>query len=248
MKICGYMSFFDESPHWLATAVAGMARLCDVIVAHDGAYALYPGARARSHPHQSEAVLGAAEAADVACLLYQPRDVYWGNEIEKRNQGLRFAGALLEPDEDWLLVFDADFHVLRVNPEVIRHELGETELDVATYTILDGKDLMADPGMERAAKEMDISTEWTTRTRDIYRWTPSLTIGPTHYGYSRWDNGKRRWLRGPWEGVEDAHELEANLVVYHRREDRAKVRLAGADGYRINRQNAGIEKIEEMVP
>lgn len=245
MRIAGYLSWYDESPHWLATAVSGMARLCDLIVAHDGAYQLFPSARHRSHPQQAEAILQAAEAADAACLIYRPNELgggSGGNEVEKRSLGLKLVGSLLEPDVDWLLVFDGDFHVMQMREELIRARLAETEHDVATYTVLDGKDLLAIPALEKFAREKWADTEWTIRTRDIYRWTPSLTIGPQHWAYARTDDGVKRWLRGPWDDrLEAALDLGPDLVVYHRNQDRTQVRSHAADVYYQRRAATGLE-------
>lgn len=248
MKVVGYLSYYDESPHWLATAVAGMARVCDVIIGHDGAYALYPGARARSHPQQAEAIMLAAEAAGAGCLVYRPQDVYRGNEVEKRQQGLKFAAGVLE-EGDWLLIFDADFHVLQVKPEIVRAKLEDTKLDVATYTILDGKDLLADEALARFAREKWADTEWTLRTRDIYRWHPTLEIGPTHWSYSHRREGTRTWLRGPWDSKNvEALNLDADLVVYHRTQDRAQVRKHAADVYYQRRTEMNLEYAPEVAP
>lgn len=228
----------------LATCVSGIARVADLIIAHDGAYALYPTARPRSHPDQAEAILRAAEATDVACMIYRPSEVYYENEVGKRNDGLRFCRALLESNEDWLFVIDADFHVLRCEPERVREELSQTPYDVATYTILDGGDWMAEEARSKLATQIAMSTEWTIKTRDAYRWTPSLEIGPTHYHYSRWDNGEQRWMRGPLtaaDGLEDAHDLGSALAVYHRRADRPLVRQQAADVYYERRVEYGIE-------
>lgn len=244
MKLAAYISWYDESPSLLATTVAGAARFCDLIIAHDGAYALFPSARPRSHPDQSEAVIRAAEAAGVACVLHRPSDIYHGNEVEKRNVGLDIARAFLEPDEDWLFIIDADYHVLRCEPERIRAELTETPYDVATYVILDGGDWMAEEDRSKLAASYPMSTEWTVRTTDAYRWTPSLRVGPTHYHYSRWDNGHQRWLRGPLsveDGLEESHDLDSALAVYHRRNDRPQVRKDAAKVYYDRRIELGIE-------
>lgn len=238
------LSWYDEPPSMLATAVAGIARVADIIVAHDGAYALYPGARPRSHPDQAEAILRAADAAEVGCLLYRPQDIYRSNEVGKRNEGLRVAGALLEPDVDWLVIYDADFHVLRVEPELVRAQLAETEHDVASYTLLDGQDWMALPSTAVQARGIDMDTEWTIRTRDIYRWTPTLRVGPTHYSYSRLRDGERIWLRGPQLDLEPCLDLNSALAVYHRRDERPLVRRRAAEGYYNLRQEYAIEHVE----
>jgi len=245
VKIVGLLSWFDESPSWVAAAITGFARICDTIVAQDGAYALFPGARPCSHPDQAEAAVLAAEAAGVGLTLHRPNDVYWGNEVEKRNHGLRMAAAHLTPGEDWLIVFDADFHMLRCNPEMIRYDLENTDLHVATYVLLDGMDYMANEKLALLANRDDLSTEWTSRTRDIYRWNPTVTVGPAHWHYSAVIDGEPTWLRGPWaERETDAVNLDQNLAVYHRTKDRPQVRRDAAKGYYDAR---ALHKVEPAV-
>ena len=246
MRLIALLSWYDESPSWLASCVAGIGRFCDYVVAVDGAYALFPGARPRSHPQQAEAVVHTAEAMDLGLLLHQPKDIWRGNELEKRNYMLRLAGTIAE-EGDWIMVVDADYHVLKCDPPVIRHELGTTEYEVATYTLLDGKDFLGTEGLERYANGVDISTEWTIRTRDIYRWNPTLEIGPAHWCYSAEIDGERQWLRGPYTSILDCLDLNANLVFYHRTQDRALQRREAAGGYYKAREEHRIEWLEEYV-
>jgi hypothetical protein len=250
LKIVGVLSAHDESPSWLAAAVAGFGRFCDAIVYAEGAYAQYPGARARSYPAQAEAVMAAAEAVDTELLIHRPKDVYWGNEVAKRNQTFALAGSL---SPDWLCVFDADFLPMQVKPEIIRWELENTGCNVATYTLLDSKDLLADPETAVRVAERPADTEWTCRTRDFYRWTPDLTYGPAHYTIQGTYDGETQWIRGPElmlptnrpDGmvVVAAHDLLDALVVYHRTQERARVRREAADGYYRTRDQLGFEKI-----
>lgn len=247
-KIVGILSWYDESPHWLATAVSGFARVCDSIVAVDGAYALYPGARPRSHPQQAEAIMGACESAEVGCTIHRPADVFWGNEVEKRNLSLRLAAPLLRPDVDWVMVFDADCHMLRCDPALVRFELKNTDCNVADYTTLDGKDFLADAALHEYAASRQIDHEWTGRTRDIYRWHPTLEYGPMHWTVSHLRSGERSWLRAPWEQdlVEPVHHLNAALAVYHRTQDRSMQRRMNADHYYKTRDVMQIEPEEQI--
>lgn len=233
MRIVGILSWYDESPSWLSTAVSGFARLCDEIVAVDGAYALYPQARGRSHPNQVEAIQQAAEAQGRGCLVYQPSDVWRENEVGKRNKCLDLAGTL-EPD--WVLIFDADYHVLHMNPEAIRYELATTELPVATYGLLETQDFVASPDVERMAHASPMPHEWTTTTRDVYRWDPELRVGPAHWHYTIGD----LQLRGPWAEV-DALDLSHDLTVYHRNTDRALARRQPKERYHKLVDQLGIE-------
>lgn len=241
MKITGVLSWYDESPGWLAAAVTGFARVCDEIVAVDGAYALLPGARPCSHPEQAEAVISAAEAAGVAATVHRPSGLFYGNEVEKRNVALRIAGATLQPGVDWLVVFDADCHVFKCDPGVVRWELESTDCLLASYVALDGADYLSDPEMHDLAKRDEYPTEWTARTKDIYRWDPSLLYGPQHWTVSRIIHGERVWLRSS-NSDEPVCDLDAALVVYHRTKDRTHMRKLAQDGYYRARELHQVER------
>lgn len=246
-RIVGVCIAHDESPSMLTAAVAGFARVCDAIVYCEGAYALYPGARPRSRPEEAEGVVQVCEAMDVELLVHRPKDVYWGNEVEKRNKSLQLAGAL---NPDWVVVFDADFHVIRCDPARVRAKLDATDLVCGTYTLLDGIDVLdqADGFVELARRE-NVSTEWTIRTKDIYRWTPDLRYGPAHYTIRGTYDGVSHWVRGPemtagqHDHVSPAVDMLADLVVVHRHQSRSKVRRDAAKGYYDQRDLAGIETI-----
>lgn len=238
MRLVGILSAYDESPGWLAAAVTGFARVCDAIVYADGAYMLYPGARPCSHPAQAEAVMHAAEAAGVECLIHRPSDLYYGNEVEKRNATLRLAGAL-EPD--WVIVFDADCHMFKCNPDVARAELEQTENLIASYTVLDGADYLSDTELADWVKREAYDTEWTLRTKDIYRWHPTLRYGPQHWMLSREIDGERQWLRHSRNDTPDCLHLNASLVAYHRSQDRTLLRRRAQAGYYKAREVHGVE-------
>jgi hypothetical protein len=242
MRICGILSWYDESPTWLAAAASGFARFCDQIVAVDGAYAAYPGARPRSHPNQAEVVLQVCEAAGIGCTVHRPRDVWWGHEVEKRNFCLRLAGSSLVDDRDWVVVFDADLHVLKCEPANVRAALENTDALIATYTALDGMDYMSDAKLAEYANRVDLDTEWTSRTADIYRWHHSLRYGPAHWTVSREWEGERLWLRAPADAAKaQPVNLNADLAVYHRTADRSNIRRESANQYYRLRNELGLE-------
>ena len=254
MKIVGIMSWYDEAPQWLSTAVTGFARFCDQIVAVDGAYALFPGARPCSHPQQAEAVLGAAEASGVGCLVHRPSSLFFGNEVEKRNLSLRLAAPFLKQD-DWIIVFDADCHVFKCNPDLVRARLDSSDAELATYTYLDVEGMFSNPELAKMVRDDDYSTESTGRTRDIYRWHPSLMYGPQHWIVSKeYPTGKktrpteRRWLRHSSDGASNILDLDADLVVYHRSRDRAMIRRQAQSGYYEARELHGTEEYKEGDP
>ncbi len=251
LKIVGVLCWYDESPSWLANAVCGFGRVCDEIVAVDGAYSMYPGARPRSHPDQAEAILAAAETMGAGCTIHRPRDVFFGQEVEKRNLSLRLVAPLLTPGEDWVMVFDADYQLMLCeDPAYTRTLLERTDKNVATYTILDAQDVQADAVTAEVCLDVAIDTDWTVRDRGIFRWTDDLRYGPSHFFITGTYNGEQEWLRGPdlFTGessvqAADAEHLGRNLVVVHRNSKRAKVRRDAAAGYYALRDQAGVEAI-----
>jgi hypothetical protein len=251
VNIAGQLIWYDEPPGMLAASVAGFARVCDMIVAVDGAYALYPDARTRSRPDQAEAIIAACEAHDCGLVLHRPKDLFWGNEVAKRNLALDLLRPFLESEVDWVLAFDADYLMLQVQPEQVRHELANCEENVATYTLLDGKDLTTDEFMQQYAAKRHIDHEWTFRTRGAYRWTPDLTYGPAHWTISGTYQGRHQWIYGPdllpgderFAPIEPAHNLNDLLVAHHRREYRSLTRKQSAEGYYLARDAAGAESL-----
>lgn len=243
MKIIGLLSFFDESASWLSAVVAGMGQFCDAVVACDGGYSLYPGARPRSLPEQVDAIRIAAESVDLELVLHQPKDVFWGNEVEKRNLTIKLAGAIAEPDRDWLCVFDADMHLMKCNKESIRWDLENTKRNVATMTVLEGKDMLGDETLSKVAQIVALDHEWTSRQRLIYRYHPSLAYGPAHWAISRKIGRRTGWLWGPTKmPLEPTLDLDAALVTYHRSLDRTLLRKQSAEAYY---QARDIRKIEQ---
>lgn len=134
MRVIALLSWYDESPTWLSAAVASAARLCDHVVAVDGAYFHYPNGRGSSGVEQSEAVRLAAEAAGIGCLIYVPPKRWEGDEVAKRSWMFRAGQLVAEPEEDWFLVIDADEMIVEVDVDAVRHQLTGTTLDAAAVT------------------------------------------------------------------------------------------------------------------
>ncbi len=248
MRIVGLLNWYDESPSWLGTAVTGFARVCDTIVAVDGAYRLFPNGRSCSHPNQAETIQGAAEAGGAGCLIYRPNEVWYENELGKRNQLIQLAGALGLTPDDWLMIFDADSHMLMCEPGIIRDVLAASDHDVATYTYLDGKDFLSDAKLAEYVNKAPCDLEWTGKTRDVFRYNPTLRVGPQHWLYSVIEDGKRKWLRGPESKEGACEDLGRNLVTYHRTADRAKVRRSAQEYYYQIRERYGVEFLEDYDP
>lgn len=223
MKITGLLAWYDESPIWLAAAVVGAAKLCDHIVAVDGAYRLYPGGRARSDPEQAEAILHAAYAAAIGCTIYRPDEVWEGNQIEKRTRMFELGRAT---KADWLFVFDADDLVTSV-PADARDRLEQTDEDVAVYTLWWTEDVERDSLKANGARQFSYEHEAATRYfRGLFRSLPTLRVEDCHYHYLAEQHGETVHLRGH----QDVHDLApflnlTDMRVQHRHPQRTRKRL-----------------------
>lgn len=144
MKVIGLLSWYEEPASWLAECVAGLAKVCDHLVAVDGPYALFPGSTRKpaSGSEQADTIARAAAGAGIGCTVHVPREPWWGNEVEKRSYMFRLAMTMAEPGIDWLVRVDADEVVTQVPPDT-RKLLAETDLNVAEVTMWergDGQD------------------------------------------------------------------------------------------------------------
>ena len=240
MKITGLLAWYDESPIWLQAAVSAAAKLCDHVVAVDGAYGLYPRGKAQSDPSQAEAILHATYAAGIGCTIFRPQEVWYGNQIEKRTT-LFALGA--ETRADWFYVFDADDLVTSVPPDA-RRRLEATEEDVAVFTLWWTEDFHRHPDLERGAQNGHRTHEAANRYfRGIFRALPGLRVEGAHYHYVAERDGETIHLRGH----EDAHSLApflslTDMRVQHRHPQRTRARLETSAAYDKIVRAHGLEK------
>lgn len=129
------MSWFDERTDWLAELVASLAAVgVDHLVAVDGAYGLYPGARGSSGSEQASVVLGAAHGAGIGVTVHVPAFPWPGNEVEKRTVLFALGHLVAQPYDDWLVVADAD-EVWETGD--LRAELADCACDVAEVMLVE---------------------------------------------------------------------------------------------------------------
>jgi hypothetical protein len=217
MKIWGCLVWFDEEPRWLAASVASFAKLCDHVIAVDGAYFSYPEGRAASGGEQAESIVAAARTAGIGCTIHVPQSVWMGNETEKRSCYARIANALGTPYEDWMLVLDADEEISWVSP-LARTDLETTELDAA----------------ELGMWTTDEMRSWYGPTRRLYRLLPGLEYGPTHFSLrGQGKTGDTVWLYGLGEKygepLGDALNMVTQIRVEHKHHLRSETRQEKAD-------------------
>jgi hypothetical protein len=245
--IVGALSWFDESPTWLAATVASCAKVCDHLVAVDGAYAAYPRRpRGSSGTEQHEAITKTAEAAGLGLTLHVPREPWRGNEVAKRNHLMGLANLVAEPWRDWILVIDADEVVLEAPPkDVVLGMLAETTERAALVGFSQRHDHYRwmptdDPEhfpTDPIIKDCDAPSISAGRTRRLFRADPSMRLEGTHYHYrvGPEDDPTDLWQV---QGAAAAADLSA-LVIEHRHEFRdAQRRDAGEHYYRVRKELA----------
>ena len=233
MKVVGLLSWYEESASWLAETVASVAKLCDHIIAVDGPYADFPGAlkKAASGTEQAETILHTAAGVELGCTIHAPRQLWWGNEVQKRAYMMRLAESMTTED-DWLLVIDAD-EVLTEVPADVRKTLEATELNAAEITIWERDDL-----------------DSACPTRRLYRALRGITYTQTHYIVTApgINGGPTRVLNGNealhHKQIERAADLW-DVRMEHRWKSRAEVRIALKNQY--YQRIPGFEHPEEIV-
>ena len=248
MKIVGVLAHYDESPLWLAAAVAGAAKLCDHIVAVDGAYAFYPGGRPWTGPEQAQAIVETAQACEIGATVHHPADKFEGNQIEKRTLMFNLAQQVASSDEDWIYVFDADDLVTHVAADT-RDRLAAAAEDVAVFTLWWTEDMHATPAREQAAQGFAYPHEAANRYfRGLFRALPNLRVEDAHYHYVAERDGETVHLRGAHDDQLAPFLNLTDMRVQHRHPQRTRARLATSDAYDRLVKIHGLEREPELTP
>lgn len=228
--------WYDEHPSWLAATVASCSKLCDHIIAVDGAYALFPGAlnKPTSGPEQADAIARTADSLGMGCTIHVPTEPWWENEVGKRNALFGIAEAIGTYGDDWLLLIDAD-EVLSDCPADTRQRLEECDEDVGEVFLWERDD-------EQAARFSGAATLSGHNIRRLYRLLPQMTIGPQHHQLRVTKDGKHQY-------VSDAariHPLAPSLSlidvrIEHRNIYRDPGRIVNKRAYYSKRDALGVE-------
>lgn len=226
MRLIALLSWYDESPTWLAETVASIGKVCDHLLAIDGPYARFPGALSKpaSGPEQVETILRVAAGVGIGCTIHQPRQPWWGGEVEKRDAMFRI-GETMTTAKDWYFVIDAD-EVISKTPPDLRRRLAETAFDAAELTLWEQET------QSTVAALVDTSSDYRTPLRRIFRALPGIQIEQAHYVVTAPGPGGKRVLCGN----RDVHTVEPSeqlwdLMLEHRRGQRTIGRLRLKDQY-----------------
>ena len=203
VRVIGLLSWYDEHPSWLVECVASAAKLCDHIIAVDGAYATFPGALRRpySSTDQADAIMRTAAGVGIGCTVHASRQPWFGGEVEKRDFMFRLGEAFTTP-EDWYLRIDAD-EIITCAPSDSKQRLAESEFDVAEVSIWERPS-------ERADDLADFSGGNGVPFRCLFRALPGITIQQAHYLVMVPTDGMPRILVG--DGVIHKHEDAEQLL------------------------------------
>jgi hypothetical protein len=240
MKLFALLSWFDEDSGWLADVVRGLALInVDHLLAVDGAYALFPGARAQSPQENHDAIRQTARECGLGLsltALCKP----WRSEVEKRSFMFSRAERMATPNVDWYMVVDADTIVTKC-PFSLKRALSHTDKDAAEAMFRETALLLS---LERVAGQeiehipADKKVKRTFPRRMFFRAIPGLRCWVNHYTYGCPD-GRVLWgdTRAPLVPALKLHNLE----VEHRTAERTGERRRLALDYYRERDEKRIE-------
>ncbi len=241
MKVIAALSWYDESPSWLAACVASVAPHVDHVVAVDGAYAHYPDARARSDRTQAETIMATCDALGVGCTLHRPSSYWHGGEVEKRTRLFRLCHAHREGFDDWYWVIDADCIVTQC-PSDLRERLADTWANSVEVALFERRDWLGDH--HEVAHTMSLPTSSQQKMRMLFRALDDMQVIGTHYTYGGFDeNGEWHYTWGSHAIGPDEADVFSDVIVEHRSIWRDKYRRENAQAYYQTRDELGIERV-----
>lgn len=206
MRLHAILAWYAEPPTWLANTVTSLAAAgIDHLIAVDGAYALYPEAKAKSGFEQAETIQRVCDGAGMALTLHQPQTPYMGNEVEKRTLAFNLLNATAKPFEDWVVVIDADEIVSQpCNPHRLRESLATSKGHDTMSVQLWWREDPTDKYHELAMK-MPLGTEGYQRQSRWFRVLPNMRVEGRHFGFIGDDSlGKPVGLRSDYPSTYQA--------------------------------------------
>lgn len=263
-RIIGILSWWDESPTWLAATVASMARVCDHIIAVDGRYALYEDSRNRSGLEQHEAIVETARGAGVGLTLHSSNRP-WRDEMAKRTHCFQLASSEARPFHDWLFILDGD-EVLADAPSYLRTMLGELAdegINVVAADLHEIEDPHANEQKSVISRRQERESEHHTPSPRFWRALHDMRVDGQHYHYTGIDEtGERVVLWGQqvmaaegapedhmvwnvlaerWEHITPWHDLSPVVRIENRCLLRDRYRWRKREEYYQLRNDLGIE-------
>lgn len=241
MNIIAGLSWYDESPSWLASCVASIAPHVDHVVAVDGAYAHYPDARAHSERVQAETIISTCEALGTGCTVYRPGTYWIGGEVEKRTKLFQLCQAHREGFDDWYWIIDAD-NIISGVPIDLRERLAATPFNSVELMMWERHDFAGQ--YPEVAHTMSLPNNVESKHRCLYRALKDMQVIGTHYCYGGFDEQDEwHWVWGPQVMGIDPADVFPDLKMEHRSIWRDKYRRDNAQAYYTIRDELTLERV-----
>lgn len=239
MNLIALVSWWRESPAWIAATVASLHKAgVDHVVAVDGAYGLMDDASPYSGPQEQLVFVEVCKALGMGCTLHIPQDRWYGNEVEKRTFLFKAGNLVAKQGVDWFWVMDADQIVTHAPDLKVRLE--QTELDVAETAFVELTDTLATDKKATAARSFAWDQTSHFHVRNLFRAQP-ITVGPNHYTYTA-ANGDVLWAEASRKPVEC--ERFDDVVIDHRTQFRDLHRKEQQARFYQIRDSLGLERPE----
>jgi hypothetical protein len=238
-RVIGVLSWYQEAPSWLGATVASFGRVIDHLIAVDGPYAAFPhNGRVRSDPEQVEVIQRTCDALGIGLTLHQPREPFFGNEVEKRSLCFDLAMTVATPGVDWCWVFDGD-EVLTRYPHDLRTRLDCIERDAVEVV------LTSRQGYEGAGGDIEqvvpLPTDSSHDLRMLFRALPGLRVSGRHDLYVAGTGDDTTILWGPTTLPVVPAARIGEVEVEHRSDRRALHRRNSSLEYYRTRDALGLE-------
>lgn len=235
MRLIGILCWYDESPSWLAATITSLAIHTEIdhLVAVDGAYALLPGGRAFSGFEQHQVIHETCRASQIGLTLHAPREVWFGNEVEKRSFAFQLAEQVIDGDQDWYLIIDADEVV--TSALGFRHVLEGTDFDLGFVSLFERFDPHVTEGSSIVSRKVNMPRETGCPSPRFFRALPRLHVAENHYTYLD-GNGRMLWTSA------DTPAVDSRVEVEHRTRLRDVARREQQQAYYRRRDELGLER------
>lgn len=228
MRLIGLLSFFDEDEKYIEGDLQDLHALgVSEVVAIDGSYSRY-GGNARSPLSLIEKLYFTSKQLGMGLLLYQPTDLWGGDEVEKRQVMIDLAWSIAE-DGDWFVVWDCDYKLVE-NP---------LPSNVLKFLLDQSADWQ---------RVKDFATISFTESSQDNGWHPMqmfiraqpVEMDGNHHTYLLRDGRRSQILRRPVKNMADALDL-SEIKVLHRVYQREPERRAKQTAYYERRDHDGVE-------
>ncbi len=215
-NLVALLSYYSEPDVFLKDMIRSLPKIgVTKLVALDGAYALYPDAKASSPVSNHRAIEKTANRVGIETFHYVPDEPWHENEVGKRWTLMDLAESITT-DRDWWFVIDGD-EVVTDGPFDLPVVLSGLDTNVATAELWEGDD--------------------EQRLRMFFRAERGLRPRGNHYTYSTEDG------RVFWGGYAQATEAATDLPirVRHRTLERPQARRAASLEFYDRRDDTGAE-------